>query len=63
MGIFLIAFSILRSRGNQLDWAEWLRWALPELVTGAVEIQRRGERESAAGIEGLEGKKYKLKGA
>lgn len=42
---------------------DFLRWALPELVTGAVEIQRSSERESEKSIRDLEKLRYDLKGA
>ncbi|KAK4686125.1 hypothetical protein P7C73_g4010, partial [Tremellales sp. Uapishka_1] len=40
-----------------------LMWALPAILAAAVEVQRRGDKETAEEIERLEKKKYKLKGA
>lgn len=42
---------------------ETLRWAVPELVAGAVELQRRSEVQAEAALERLERLKYPLKGA
>ncbi len=67
MALFISALSIIRRHnvalGANLDWADMLRWALPEMIAGAVEVQRRGESQARAEIEALDGKRYKLKGA
>ncbi|ODN74341.1 hypothetical protein L202_06757 [Cryptococcus amylolentus CBS 6039] len=46
-----------------LEFGEVARWALPTLVVGAVEMQRRAERETDAKIRLLEGLRYDVKGA
>lgn len=42
---------------------ETLRWAVPELVAGAVELQRRSEIQAERSLNRLERLKYPLKGA
>lgn len=42
---------------------ETLRWAVPELVAGAVELQRRSELQAEAALAKLERLRYPLKGA
>lgn len=42
---------------------ETLRWAVPELVAGAVELQRRSEAQAEAALANLERLRYPLKGA
>ncbi|WVQ72934.1 hypothetical protein IAR50_002496 [Cryptococcus sp. DSM 104548] len=46
-----------------LEFGEVARWALPTLVVGAVEMQRRAERETDEKIKLLEGLRYDVKGA
>jgi hypothetical protein len=42
---------------------DFMRWALPELVSGAVEMQRGSEREAESSLGNLEKLKYDVKGA
>ncbi|WVQ65959.1 uncharacterized protein L199_004137 [Kwoniella botswanensis] len=46
-----------------LELGEVARWIIPTLVVGAVDMQRRGERQSEIRLGELEGMKYDLKGA
>ncbi|OXG83082.1 hypothetical protein C348_02725 [Cryptococcus neoformans Gb118] len=46
-----------------LEVGEVARWALPSLVVGGVEMQRRGERTAEERLRLLEGAKYEAKGA
>ncbi|EAL21548.1 hypothetical protein CNBD0160 [Cryptococcus deneoformans B-3501A] len=46
-----------------LEVGEVARWALPSLVVGGVEMQRRGERTAEERLRLLEGAKYEVKGA
>lgn len=65
--IFGVAFLTLRkvakTSGTDVPIVEILRWALPELIAGAVEIQRRGERDVQKNLGDLERMRYDLKGA
>lgn len=42
--------------------SEVLRWALPEMMAGAVEVQRRGEVDAERKFRQLEGLTYESKG-
>lgn len=55
-------FVFLRE-GEQGLSIELLRWALPELAAGAVEVQRRAEISSEVALAQLEKLKYTLHGA
>ncbi|WVQ96777.1 hypothetical protein IAU59_003884 [Kwoniella sp. CBS 9459] len=46
-----------------IELNEVARWAMPALVVGAIDMQRRSERTSEQKIKMLEGMKYDLKGA
>ncbi|GFZ45388.1 hypothetical protein JCM24511_03114 [Saitozyma sp. JCM 24511] len=58
--LFVPAFLQVKSA---VPLSELVRWALPELMVGAVEIQRRNERDSEAKLRQLEGLQYDVKGA
>ena len=60
LAVFMFAFNVMKKRDAGM--AEMMRWALPEIVAGAVEIQRRSELDSARGLRQLGGLKYHLKG-
>lgn len=62
VALFMFAYVFLRD-GEEGVSTELLRWALPELGAGAVEVQRRAEVSSEAAIRKLETLKYPLKGA
>jgi hypothetical protein len=63
--IFVIATNILVSRrsGGGLPILDIVRWALPQLIAGGVEMQRRGEKEGEVRIRELEGLRYDVRGA
>ena len=65
--IFIIASNALISRrsvtGSALPIIDIARWALPELIAGGVEMQRRGEKDGEKRLRELEGLKYDVKGA
>jgi hypothetical protein len=62
--IFLLATKVLIDRGvGVIPKGMIVRWALPELVAGAVEVQRRGEVEAERKLKELEGLRYDAKGA
>ncbi|WWC88854.1 uncharacterized protein L201_003769 [Kwoniella dendrophila CBS 6074] len=46
-----------------LEMGEIARWIMPALVVGAVDVQRRGERQAEEKLVLLEQMKYDLKGA
>ncbi|WVR06202.1 hypothetical protein IAU60_003232 [Kwoniella sp. DSM 27419] len=46
-----------------IELNEVARWAMPALVVGAVDMQRRGERRAEEKLALLEGMKYNHKGA
>ncbi|WVQ81054.1 hypothetical protein IAT38_003161 [Cryptococcus sp. DSM 104549] len=67
---FIIALCALYLRshhggagGKAVEMGEIARWGLPALVVGAVEMQRRGERESEGKLKMLESMRYNVKGA
>lgn len=60
--LFMLEFVFIRDPAEGLT-AELLRWALPELAAGAVEVQRRAELSSEVALAKLEKLKYPLKGA
>lgn len=58
--IFALAFNqLFKNR----EIAQIFQWALPEVISGAVEIQRRGERDTAKRLKEMEGLTYNVKGA
>lgn len=60
--LFMVAYlGVGQDHGAGLT--DMVRWAIPELVAGAVEWQRRSERDSEASLQRLEGLRYDLKGA
>lgn len=58
--IFVLAFNTVKKQGAGMG--EILRWALPEIIAGAVEIQRRSEEESERKLGELDGLTYESKG-
>ncbi len=58
--IFTLAFNTVRKQGAGVS--EVLRWALPEMMAGAVEVQRRGEVDAERKFRQLEGLTYESKG-
>ncbi|WVF69280.1 hypothetical protein IAT40_004056 [Kwoniella sp. CBS 6097] len=48
---------------SDIELNEVARWAMPALVVGAIDMQRRSERTSEEKIRLLEAMKYNLKGA
>jgi hypothetical protein len=61
VALFFVIFLGFRDQSHTV--IDFLRWALPELVAGAVEIQRGSERDSTKSFKDLEKVKYELKGA
>jgi hypothetical protein len=61
LGLFALVFNAEYKR--KVGVLELARWALPEIVAGAVEIQRRGEIDAENKLALLEGLKYEHKGA
>ncbi|TXT13439.1 hypothetical protein VHUM_00806 [Vanrija humicola] len=59
--LFTIGFFAIQNSAPEL--ADFMRLALPELAAGAVEIQRRGQKDNQARLAQLEELKYDLKGA
>ncbi|ORY21981.1 hypothetical protein BCR39DRAFT_552473 [Naematelia encephala] len=57
--IFVLAYIAI---GQDKSFVRVARWALPELVTGAVEIARRGERGMEKRLKELEALRYNAKG-
>ena len=62
LGLFAFVFNHI-SRTRPWTFLDIIRWALPEIMAGAVEIQRRGEREADEKLRALEAAKYPAKGA
>ena len=58
--LFILAYNSMKQRSASM--AEVIRWAIPEIVTGAVEMQRRGEVDAEKRLRGLERLKYVNKG-
>lgn len=60
--ILLIALQLLLKASG---WGAYdiARWSLPFVVSGAVEYQRRGERDMEKRLDGWERSKYPAKGA
>jgi hypothetical protein len=58
--VFFLAFQQVR---RTAPLSEIVRWALPELMAGAVEMQRRSEREAERKLRMLEGLQYDVPGA
>lgn len=58
--LFVLAFNTVKKQGAGM--AEIVRWALPEIMAGAVEIQRRSERDAERRLRKLQGMKYPAKG-
>ncbi|WWC62373.1 uncharacterized protein I303_104969 [Kwoniella dejecticola CBS 10117] len=46
-----------------LELGEVARWVIPALVVGAIDLQRRSEKQSEENLNQLENLKYDLKGA
>lgn len=59
--LFTIGFFAIQNNAPEL--ADFMRLALPELAAGAVEIQRRGQKDNQVRLDKLEELKYDLKGA
>ena len=62
LAIFVMVFNFV-SRTRPWSIPDIARWALPEVIAGAVEIQRRGEQQSEASLKVLEKARYEAKGA
>ncbi|KAL7423176.1 hypothetical protein Q5752_002476 [Cryptotrichosporon argae] len=62
LSLFIYAFYKVHSAGLT-GWSAYIHWALPELVAGAVEYQRRTEKTDADKIARLEALRYNHKGA
>ena len=60
--IFALAVRLLTFQPTWI-WSDAVRWALPEIIVGSVEMQRRGERDVEARLQAWEGTKYQVKGA
>ena len=45
------------------QYTDALRWAVPEIIVGAVEMQRMGERDVEGRLRAWEGTQYRVKGA
>ena len=56
----MLAFNTVKKQGAGI--AEMVRWALPEIVVGGVEIQRRGEVDAEIRLRQLEKLRYNVKG-
>ncbi|KAL1408389.1 hypothetical protein Q8F55_005201 [Vanrija albida] len=59
--LFTIGFFAIQHSNPELP--DFVKLALPELAAGAVEIQRRGQKDTQARIAKLDELKYDLKGA
>lgn len=61
LAVFALMLTLGKTPGTSVP--EMLRWAVPELVAGAVEMQRRSEQQAEASLRKLERLRYPLKGA